>query len=164
MLESLSKIKETERPPLVIVSDFSNPGENQYLSDLATQLKVSVSFRWLVSDDELIRLYNEAKLTVYTPIMEPFGFVPIESMACGTPVVAICEGGVRETVLHEETGLLIERDPVLFAEAIKSLCNDPERCHCYADQGRAYVQERWSWDSSLHNLERHLARTVEDHR
>ncbi len=40
-----------------------------------------------VSDDELARLYANAKFTVFPFIHEPFGYVPVESMACGTPPV-----------------------------------------------------------------------------
>ena len=64
----------------------------------------------LITDEELVILYNKAKLVVYTPYMEPFGLVPLEAMSCGTPVVGVNEGGVMETVLNGKTGILVERN------------------------------------------------------
>lgn len=160
LLESLSKIEETERPSIVIVSDYTDPQEYLYLCDLAKRLKVSVTFQGLVSDDELVCLYNQAKLTVYTPIMEPFGFVPLESMACGTPVVAVREGGIRETVRHNENGLLLERDPQLFADAVVQLLSDPGRYQQFITKGRQHVEASWSWTQCLRNIDLFLSRTA----
>ncbi len=156
LVQSLAKIDKAQRPPLIIVSDFVDSNEHRYLEELALRLGISVSFQTLISDHELVRLYNQARLTLYAPIMEPFGFVPIESMACGTPVIGAREGGVRETVVHEETGLLIERDLPAFAGAIESLLNDPQLCEYYGRQGRVVVEKKWQWDSCVHNLESHF--------
>jgi len=161
LLLSLAKMDVARRPPLVIVSNFAEPREQGYLEDLARRLGVSLSIRVLVSDDELVRLYNQAGLTLYAPIMEPFGFVPLESMACGTPVVGVREAGVRETVLHNETGILTDRDPQQFAEAVQSLLNDEDRCRQYGLRGRAYVEERWSWEQSVQRLGRYLQQVAE---
>jgi len=77
-------------------------------------------------------------------------------MACGTPVVGVREGGVRETVVHGETGLLVERDPRLFADAVSSLLRDPERRDDMGRQGVEYVKREWSWERSVATLERRL--------
>ena len=63
----------------------------------------------LISDEELVLLYNKAKMVVYAPYCEPFGLVPLESMSCGTPVVGVGDGGVKETVINGKTGILTGR-------------------------------------------------------
>jgi glycosyltransferase involved in cell wall biosynthesis len=57
---------------------------------------------------DLIERYRSAILTVHLGVAEPFGLVPLESMAAGTAVLAEGDGGARETILEEETGWTID--------------------------------------------------------
>src|SRR5262249_11209319 len=78
--------------------------------------------------DFLGRLPNEALRTLYRgaavvllPGEEDFGIVPLEAQACGRPVVALARGGALETVVPEETGVLVaDPGPDAFADAIRS--------------------------------------------
>lgn len=63
-----------------------------------------------ISDDELIDLYSNALFTFYPFTDEPFGYIPIESLACGTPVLTFKKQGPMETVLDGETGWLASND------------------------------------------------------
>ncbi len=60
------------------------------------------------SDRLLLQLIQWAIATIYIPIDEDFGMSPVESMACGTPVIGADEGWLRETVIEGKTGKLIE--------------------------------------------------------
>lgn len=53
---------------------------------------------------EMVDRYRRALVTVHLGLAEPFGLVPLESMAAGTAVLAECQGGVRETVVDGRTG------------------------------------------------------------
>lgn len=156
LIQSLAQLEPGRRPSLTIVSNFAVASEHKYLEQLARELEVNVAFRTMITDGELVHLYNRARVTAYAPIMEPFGFVPLESMACGTPVVGVREAGVRESVLHEVTGLLVERDEAAFAEAIRRVLDDPGLCRAYGQQGRAYVEQGWRWERTVEDLERHF--------
>ncbi len=59
-------------------------------------------------DPALIRLIQWATATIYIPIDEDFGMAPVESMACGTPVIGANEWGLRETIYDPTTGKLID--------------------------------------------------------
>ena len=72
-----------------------------------------------VSDDELIYLYSNALLTLFTFTHEPFGYIPIESMACGTPVLTYERQGPRESVSHGISGWTVRTDDELITLAIK---------------------------------------------
>jgi glycosyltransferase involved in cell wall biosynthesis len=85
--------------------------------------------------------------------MEPFGLVPLEAMACGTPVVGVQEGGVQESILHKHTGLLVDRDPVQFAAAVQNLLSNPALASEYGRNGREHVLRHWTWDQSVAALE-----------
>ncbi len=65
---------------------------------------------FLKRPDELSRFYGDAKATLF-PIKwdESFGMVMIESMSCGTPVIAYAEGSVPEVIKDGETGFIIDR-------------------------------------------------------
>jgi glycosyltransferase involved in cell wall biosynthesis len=156
IIRSLSLLNPQRRLPLVIVNNGGDNRERRYLSRLAADLDVSLRFRTMLPDQELVWLYNRAALTLYTPVMEPFGFVPLESMACATPVVGVREGGIRESVVDGVTGLLVDRDPQQFAAAVRSLLDDDERRARYGRQAREYVLKNWSWDRSVAQIERHL--------
>jgi glycosyltransferase involved in cell wall biosynthesis len=160
LLRSLALIDVEQRPSLVVVSNFEGPGERHYLESLASSLQVNLVFRTLVTDEELVRLYNQAVLTLYAPIMEPFGFVPIESMACGTPVVGVREAGVRESVVERRTGLLTERDPGLFARAVAELAADRLRLEHYGIAGTNHVNSQWTWERSVSQLEAYLCQAA----
>ena len=60
-----------------------------------------------VGHEELLELYTHARFTAFPFTDEPFGLVPIESMACGTPVLTYAAQGPGETVLDRETGWLV---------------------------------------------------------
>ena len=74
-----------------------------------------VSFLGWRTDEEIRDLYRTAT-AVLLPGVEDFGMVPVEAQSCGAPVVALGEGGARETVIDGETGVLVEApSPAAFA-------------------------------------------------
>ena len=79
--------------------------------------------------DEEIRALYQSSAVVLLPGTEDFGIVPVEAQACGTPVVALGQGGSRETVVDGHTGALVpEADATRFAEAIRRVIDSvPDR-------------------------------------
>jgi glycosyltransferase involved in cell wall biosynthesis len=58
-------------------------------------------------DTLLLSLIRWATAMIYIPVDEDFGMSPVESMACGTPVIGVDEWGLRETIIDRKTGKLI---------------------------------------------------------
>jgi glycosyltransferase involved in cell wall biosynthesis len=160
LIRSLALINAEIRPELVIVSNFSEPEWEEYLKNLASNLNVKLDIHSLIDDQKLVSLYNKAKLVLYAPYLEPFGLVPLEAMSCGTPVVAVKEGGVRETVVHEKTGLHTERDETLFAEATLKLLTDEEKRKEMSKNGVKSVKEYWTLKHAGDRLSWHLNRLL----
>ncbi len=161
LIEAIGYISENLRPPLVIASNFQNPLEREYLEAVAQEHGVDLRLEGNVTEEKLRHLYNESAFTVYSPVREPFGLVPLESMACGTAVVAVREGGMQETIIHEKTGLLVDRDPIKFAKAVEQLLVHPEIAAEYGRSGRQHVLQNWTWEHSVQTLLAHLNQVVE---
>jgi len=156
LIEALGLIPVAERPKLVIVGNTASQAEARFLENLAVRRGVTLQFYVNLSDRELVELYNESHALVYAPVLEPFGFAALEAMACGTPVVAVKEGGVRESVVDGVTGFLAPRDPVAFADALSNVLTDAPFAHALGTNGREAVLRSWTWPLAYQRLIGHL--------
>lgn len=80
-------------------------GGGPLLRSLRGRAGKNIEFLGEVSRDRLRGLYAEARAYVY-PAVEDFGIAPVEAMASGTPVIGLGKGGLLETVVDGETGIL----------------------------------------------------------
>lgn len=157
VIAALATLPADRRPPLVWIGNVGDPDYQQTLGQLATRSGVTMTMRNLVSDAELVDCLRRASVMIYAPHLEPFGFAPLEANACGTPVVAVAEGGVRETITHRVNGLLIpDRDPAALGRAVLEILDEPKLGRRLGDAGAEIVRERWTWEASVDRLERHL--------
>lgn len=162
LIKAIAHIPENQRPKLVLVGNSSDEGWVNYLKTLANRKNVKLDIHSMISDVELIKLYNTAKLVVYAPYLEPFGYVPLEAMACGTPVVGVKEGGVKETVQHNKTGLLTQRDEKSFAKAIITLSNNKELWNKFSYNGIKTIQSYWTLEHAGKRLLNHIYRILDN--
>ena len=82
------------------------------------KLKKYSDFRGSVTKDELIDLYSGALYVIFPFHNEPLGFVPLESIACGTPVLTYSREGPLETVQHGISGWLVKDREEFISMAI----------------------------------------------
>jgi D-inositol-3-phosphate glycosyltransferase len=118
-----------EQAQLVVVGGkLHGDKELQELQKLARDLDISqrVHFLGARPQQELPLLYSAADVTVVPSYHESFGLVAVESLACGTPVVATRAGGLMTIVQNNETGYLVPRCPGFFAERLDTLLSEPE--------------------------------------
>jgi D-inositol-3-phosphate glycosyltransferase len=104
--------------------------EAQRLCALAQEAGVAgrVDLRGRMDREDVAALLRSADAVVCVPWYEPFGIVPLEAMACGTPVVASAVGGMIDSVVDGVTGVHVPpRDPDRLAEALAALLADGER-------------------------------------
>jgi D-inositol-3-phosphate glycosyltransferase len=122
--------------------------ERRRIEDLVTELDLTTNteFVGMVGHDRLALYYTAADVCVIPSHYEPFGLVAIEAMACGTPVVASAVGGLKFTVISEETGLLVPpHDVAKFAHAIERILTDDIWSRKARKQGSTRVQQNFSW-------------------
>lgn len=111
---------------------------------------------------EVIQLYSHAAVFCCPSIYEPFGIINVEAMACETAVVASAVGGIKEVVVHGETGILIpleQQDVAPFeavnpdkfsrdlAEGVNKIINDKELKNAMAKKGRERVETTFDWEA-----------------
>ncbi|MCW3036927.1 MAG: glycosyltransferase [Actinobacteria bacterium] len=152
------------RPGLVWIGNSARESYLQGLVDLAKRRSVEFTPLLAASHDEVVRVLNEVSVLAYAPRLEPFGFAPLEAGACGLPVVAKAEGGVRETVVQGETGFLVDEDADLTG-ALGRLLDDEVLARRMGAAARRRVESAWSLDQATRRLESHLVdvarRTIE---
>ena len=142
------------------IANYVNERLRKMVERTAADAGVAFELRAAVSDGELLHALAEADVFVYAPRLEPFGLAPLEANATGLPVVAVAEGGVRETIVDGVNGLLVEHDEAPFGAAVAGLLDDPVRARALGRSARDHVVQRWPLGASITRLERHLEAAV----
>lgn len=116
----------------------------------------------MLNKKDIIQFYSHADVFCCPSIYEPFGIINIEAMACKTAVVASAVGGIKEVVVHNETGLLIPVEqqkeapfepvnPEQFskdlAQGINQLISNLALKDSMAKKGRQRVEDHFDWKS-----------------
>ncbi len=106
------------------------PQENE-LREIANQLNIEKKVSFLtehVPHEKISQLYNSADIFAFPSIVEPFGMVNLEAMACGVPTVASNTGGMRDMVLQGKTGFLFTPGDVKGIEiALMAMLSNEEK-------------------------------------
>jgi len=127
--------RELPEEKLIIVGGHIEKGDHAsgYANKLLENVPKNVTFKRNVTGKELIQLYADCKAVITTSLDEDFGMVPLEEMASGKPVVAVNEGGYKETVVHGKTGFLVNADKASLIKAVRAMKNPAKyRSACIA--------------------------------
>jgi glycosyltransferase involved in cell wall biosynthesis len=125
--------------PLKMAGKNREPKEREYFAELVEpHLGGGIEYLGEVTHGEKVELLQDARATLF-PIEweEPFGLVMIESMACGTPVIATRHGAVPEVIEHGVSGIIVENYREMAAALEQADELDPNEC-------RRYVEERFA--------------------
>lgn len=144
-------IKEKEQTAFVIVGD--GPQKNQLISYLEkNRIRKNFIFLGDIKDEILPLIYNCAEVFVFPSVQEGQGIALLEAQAVSKPVIAFNTGGVRETILNQETGLLVEPNSKELANAIIKLLKNEEMRNKMGKKGREFVSKNFSWEKSAKKL------------
>jgi glycosyltransferase involved in cell wall biosynthesis len=121
----IEAFRQVPEERLVIVGGYSE-GDHaaKYAEKIRHNLPPNVILRGEVTGNEIVDLYARCKAHICTALDEDYGLTPLEAMASGKPVVAVDEGGYRETVTME-TGMLVAPDVVAIIPAVRAVSRDP---------------------------------------
>jgi D-inositol-3-phosphate glycosyltransferase len=125
LIKTVPLLKNDDNLRLIVVGgDENSQAELEELQKLSTDLNIrdSVTFQGMVKQDQLPYYYSAADVCVVPSYYESFGLVALESLACGTPVVAADVGDLRNIIRQGETGYVVaDNSPVKLAASISSL-------------------------------------------
>ncbi|NQX34126.1 glycosyltransferase [Herbiconiux sp. VKM Ac-2851] len=114
-----------------------------------------VTFRGQLRQAELPAMMRSADVVVCAPWYEPFGIVPLETMASGVPLVAAAVGGLIDSVVDGVTGLHVPpRDDRAIAAAVGSILDDPALAAALGAAGRRRTERRYAWSRVAAETER----------
>ncbi len=145
LIEAMPHILE-QRPEAKFV--MCGSGATEHYKVLAkNQVGDKVHFPGYVSDEALVGLMKEAEITVAPSVYEPFGIVPLEAAACETATVGSYTGGMKDTIVHEYTGLhTYPEDPGSITHQVSRALNDPGWSDWLGDNARERVEDNFRWE------------------
>ena len=147
-----------DQPRWVIVGDGP---ERASLEALSRELGVDdqVEFAGFVPDDDLPKYYAAASCYVHAGLEESFGLSVVEAAYCGCPVVAVDEGGVRETIEDGVTGHLVPPTAQDLARAVQSVLAEPDAARTMGAAGHDRISRTYRWQQGAADII-DLAQTV----
>jgi len=140
-LEAIKHIPEDIRPELKVLSISKDPKNR-------------------LSDNEIVRLYNESLVTLSLSNFDTFGLVALESQACEVPVIAFNVAGYRETMLDGKTGHLVDFSSREIADKISTLIKNSNLRKRMGIVGRDWVIKEWTWKKQIEQLNKALIEII----
>lgn len=141
----------------LVVAGVAEDGDyRQHLLRLASDLGVADRVTWLgaVDDATLIRHYAECRAVVFVPQDEDYGYITLEAMLSGKPVITVSDaGGPLEFITDEAEGLITAPDAAVLGAAFERVCGDLALAEGLGEAGLArYTALDISWDHVVATL------------
>ena len=150
LVETTAQMDTGESVRIIVVGADANGGqEMDRVMQLAKErdLDGQIDFVGQVDHRDLPLYYNAADVCVVPSYYESFGLVALESMACGTPVVATRVGGLSTIIRHGHTGYLKSwRCPEAFANSVEMIISSDDLQQSMGEAARTRA-EGMGWDN-----------------
>lgn len=155
IVKSMSFVKN-KNIKLVIVGNGKMTNE---IKEMVKQYK-NIKFKGFVPMKELQKLYSNCLAVMYIPINEDYGYVPVEAAASGKATIGVNEGGLKETIIHNKTGFLIDKiTPKKVAEKIDFLTNNKKVAIKMGKAAKKH-SKNFSWKKSFKILDKIIEEVI----
>ena len=141
-----ASMMEEQAQILIVGGSLEDDKDVQNLRALASELHIEQRVRFLGAQPQhvLPYLYSAADVTVVPSYHESFGLVAVESLACGTPVIATRAGGLTTIICNDDNGYLVPRCPGFFAERLDAiLAHSETKTRLQSEARRSVLQFSW---------------------
>lgn len=152
-LRAWSKVsKQCPNAKLILAGDGH---DHQSLKTLSKELGIegSVQFPGWISPEEIVPLIDKATIVVIPSRWEePFCLVALEAALMKRPVVASSVGGLKEVVVDQQTGILVENENLAqFADAILSLISNSDQANMFGQKAYQRAIEKFKWETCVNS-------------
>lgn len=148
LIQAVPKVLETVNEDVLFV--FAGSGVNTGLLHKLEADPEHILFTGPLPKELLIPLMTKSALTVLPSYHENCPYSVLESMACGTPVVASNVGGLPEIITHNYDGLIVDSgSPHALAWAIVRLLQDEDFRNLLGNRAKYTILERFSWKNNI---------------
>lgn len=116
---SLARLVPSKRVDFIVRAFLKMPNQKLIIASGGPQMEKlrrladgasNIYFTGWLTDSQLKELIGNARAAIYLPIDEDFGMSPVEAMAAGKPVIGVDEGGLKESIVDGETGVLLTQE------------------------------------------------------
>jgi D-inositol-3-phosphate glycosyltransferase len=164
LIKTMPLLKNQGSLKLVVAGgDENSRTELEELKELASKMNIqeAVDFRGLVKQEQLPYFYSAADVCVAPSYYESFGLVPLEALACGTPVVATDVGDLKHIIKPGETGCIVEdNSPENLAAGINAVLNNIPADIESKLTIRASVS-KWTWENIAEKIAAEMQTVLE---
>ncbi len=157
MLKALPIVHKQVKLKIVGLPD--EPGIMEYYQNEIAKhhLQDRVEFLGRVSNEDLVDLFAKSLAVYYAPYNEDYGYVTLEAMASGKPVLTANDsGGTLEFVKHEENGLIVDPNPDSIGHGINRFVEDKDWAKHLGLNGLAWIDQSGlnstGWDRIIERL------------
>jgi glycosyltransferase involved in cell wall biosynthesis len=131
-------------------------GDGYFRKKLETFETKDVTFYGYISNEKKYELLSRAHIILVPGVREGWGLIVTEANAMGTPAIGYDIPGLRDSIVHGETGFtLVEKTPAAMAEQAISLLSDPDRLFKYSRKALEFSGE-FRWDDTVSVFEKVL--------
>lgn len=148
LLEAFSLVQKNIKPLYLVMPGKSSPQRHKALENKIESLgiKNNVAMPGFVPEEDLVKVYNLAKVFVFPSIYEGFGLPPLEAMSCGIPVISSSAASLPEVTA--DAALLVNPDNAEdIASALKKVLEDEGLRKELSEKGLKRAEE-FSWEKT----------------
>jgi Glycosyltransferase len=161
LLDAMPEVLKTHPDAKLLLIGKGNSLKSLKRRAASLGIEENAIFAGYLSEEKLKEAYGTCDVFVLPSIVEPFGMVILEAMACHKPVVCTDSGGVNEIVEDNGSGFLVPvKDHMALAEKINLVLSDDALRRRLGERGRMIAEERYDWKQVATRVQKVYAETI----